>query len=314
MTGGPPRLLAVMYHYVRDVAGTPFAGLHALGTAAFERGLDQLAKRCEMATLESCLAFLHGAYRPRKDLCLLTFDDGLAEHHAVVTPLLERRGIQGVFLLPTGPIEEHFVLPAHKAHFLAASLGFDEYEKRLLPALKEQDPTLPDEVDPQAARAAYRWDEAHVARLKYLVNRVAGERARNAALDTVFESVFGSEADFARTLYLSWDSARAMQGAGMLLGGHTHTHPVLAACPEALQRQELQASLSLLRERLRPQAHWPFAFPFGKRQTFDAHSLSLLEELGYACAFTTEVGWCKTGDPVQTLHRVDPKDLPALVG
>jgi peptidoglycan/xylan/chitin deacetylase (PgdA/CDA1 family) len=308
------RLLVLMYHYVRDVRTSPFPGLHALGTAAFRSQVDQLRERYEMASLETCLAFVRGEYLPVRDLCLLTFDDGLCDHYEEVTPVLAEREIEGVFLLPTGPIEEHFVLPAHKAHFLAASLGFDEYEERLLPALKERERDLPDQVDPEAARTAYRWDEPRVANFKYLVNRVVNERARNEALGAVFTQVFGSESDFARSLYLSWDRALAMQRAGMILGGHTHTHPVLAACTVDAQRRELEQSLALLERRLAPQASWPFAFPFGKRQTFDEHSVALLGELGYGCAFTTEVGWCHAGDPLHALCRVDPKDVPALVG
>ena len=49
----------------------------------------------EMATLESAMEFLTGKYMPRRDLCLMTFDDGLREHYADVTPILAEEGIQG---------------------------------------------------------------------------------------------------------------------------------------------------------------------------------------------------------------------------
>src|ERR671932_131583 len=93
-----PHLQVVMYHYVRDVQSTRFAGLKAMRTDEFRQQLRHLSADHEMGTLESCLAYLNGEYKPSRSLCLLTFDDGLFEHAAYVAPLLAAFGIQGLFL------------------------------------------------------------------------------------------------------------------------------------------------------------------------------------------------------------------------
>ena len=51
----------------------------------------------EMATLESAFEFLNGKYTPRRDLCLMTFDDGLREHYADVTPILAESRFRAFF-------------------------------------------------------------------------------------------------------------------------------------------------------------------------------------------------------------------------
>ena len=86
----------------------------------------------EMATLESTLAFLQGTYTPARNLCLLTFDDGLKEHYTDVTPLLADSGIQGIFFPITSCLQEHRVASVHMNHFLMAALDFAVYQQRLL--------------------------------------------------------------------------------------------------------------------------------------------------------------------------------------
>src|SRR5690242_20363329 len=92
----------VMYHYVRDLARTPYPRIKGMLLDDFERQVRMLASDFEMATLETALAYVAGSYQPRRPLCLLTFDDGLKEHYREVTPILNRLGIEGIFHVITG--------------------------------------------------------------------------------------------------------------------------------------------------------------------------------------------------------------------
>ena len=96
-----PSLNVVMYHYVRDLPNTPFPNIKGMHIREFADQVAALKGQYEMATLESALDFVSGAYEPTKDLCLLTFDDGLKEHYSEVTPLLREAGIQGLFFVIT---------------------------------------------------------------------------------------------------------------------------------------------------------------------------------------------------------------------
>ena len=81
-------LQVVMYHYIRDLPNTSFPRIKGMLTRDFREQLATLQSRYEMGTLESALDFMRGSYRPSRDLCLLTFDDGLKEHYAEITPIL----------------------------------------------------------------------------------------------------------------------------------------------------------------------------------------------------------------------------------
>ena len=105
-----------MYHYVRNLPHTRFPHIKGMMLDDFSRQVESFIKQFEMATLETTLAYLNGEYTPSRDMCLMTFDDGLREHFADVTPILAERGIQGLFFVITACLEEGVVVPvAHES-------------------------------------------------------------------------------------------------------------------------------------------------------------------------------------------------------
>lgn len=305
-----PCLRVVTYHYVRDLPRTRFPRLKGMLTNDFQRQVASLAEQYEMATWESAQEFLAGRYAPNRDLCLLTFDDGLKEHAVEVTPILAERRIQGLFFLPTASLEDHKVLSVHKNHFLMAGLGFDVYRRELLASLAEITGKTEIHVDMEQAQRTYRFDVAEVAAFKYLVNFRLSEQVRRSVVSELFVRYFGEEEQFARELYVSWDQARQMQSEGMLLGGHSHQHVALATLDEQGQTVDLATNLRLLRKRSRPQPAWPFSYPYGNpADSFNEATISVLSTLGYCCAFTTEAGANRSPTNLFRLRRFDATDL-----
>src|SRR5919197_3009297 len=130
-------LHVVMYHYVRNLPNTSFPRIKGMLSSDFQQQLSALQNQYEMATLESALDFLRGIYLPSRDLCLLTFDDGLKDHYSEVTPILVDLGIQGIFFVITSCLQEHHVAPVHMNHFLMAALDFEFYRRAFLHRLNE---------------------------------------------------------------------------------------------------------------------------------------------------------------------------------
>lgn len=307
-----PVLHIVMYHYVRDLPNTPFPRIKGMLTSDFQQQLTTLKSRYEMANLESALAFLQGHYVPRRDLCLLTFDDGLKEHYAEVTPLLVEAGIQGLFFVITGCVQDRRVAPVHMNHFLMAMLDFDVYRSAFLRRLQELIPRAATSttVDPTVAQRSYRWDSPEIASFKYFFNFVVDAQARDQALRSLFEEKMGAEASFSQTLYFNWEEAKRMQAAGMLIGGHSHQHRPLATLSAEELQWDLHTCYRLLGNHVHPQALWPFCYPYGKPDSFNAATMSQLEQLQFTCAFSSDVGINRSGSNIFALHRLDCKDAP----
>lgn len=308
-----PTLHTVMYHYVRNLPRTKFPRIKGMLLDDFRAQVQSLAARYEMATLESALAFLHGDYRPARDLCLLTFDDGLKEHFAEVTPILAERKIQGLFFIITSALAEDRVASVHMNHFLMAALDFNDYRRAFLQRLRDKAPDAPrpEDLDAAQVRHTYRWDEPEVAAFKFLFNFKLEAGLRDQIVREIFIERLGDEAAFARELYLSGDEARQMQTAGMALGGHSHRHQALATMTDEAQLDDLSTCRRWMGQELRAQRWWPFSYPYGKRHTFNSTTTRQLQRLGFDCAFATEVGASSPGDDLFAVRRIDCKDVTA---
>lgn len=306
-----PVLQVVMYHYIRDLPNTAFPRLKGMLTEAFRRQFTVLQDRYEMATLEAALEFVRGRYRPCRDLCLLTFDDGLREHYSEVMPLLAEHHVQGIFFPITSCLEGR-VAPVHMNHFLMAAYELESYQKAFTERLAELFPDFKvnTSLDEAVIRRAYRWDTLEVARFKYLLNVVLEPTVRDQVMRSLFEERLGAEREFARTLYFTWDEAREMQAAGMVLGGHSHQHRPLASLSHVELVTDLSTCRQLLTDHLHAQAIWPFSYPFGGKDSMNGTASSQLKQLGFTCAFSTEVGSVASGTDLFTLLRLDCNDAP----
>ena len=302
----------VMYHYVRDLPRTDYPRIKGMLLDDFRRQVDELSEQFEMPSVEACLSYLRGEYQPRRELCLLTFDDGLKEHYREVTPILAERGLEGVFHVITACSEDRVVVPVHMNHFLMAALDFETYRGELMKHLAGDASA----VDPRVAGKTYPWDTAEVAAFKYFFNFVVDPAMRDSAVRILFEKYIGSEREFARELYINWDEAREMQNAGMTVGGHTHLHRPLASLSSEDLRTDLETCTAILRKQLRPQPVWAFCYPYGKSDSYTPETIATIRRLGYDCGFTTETGPNLPGQDLFRISRVDCKKAPTapLIG
>jgi peptidoglycan/xylan/chitin deacetylase (PgdA/CDA1 family) len=306
-----------MYHYVRDVAQTPYPNLKGMLPDDFRLQVSELATQFEMASIESAMDFLTGEYRPRRDLCLLTFDDGLKEHFREVTPFLAEKRIRGVFFLITSCLEERRVAAVHMNHFLMAKMDFEDYADAFFKKAVALSPEAfaPLNVDTGRAATTYPWDTPEVARFKYLFNFGMDPDIRDRAVRELFATHIGDEAAFADSLYVTWEEARRMQKAGMTIGGHTHLHKPLANLSPRELNYDLETCSRLLHQNLNPQAVWAFSYPYGKKDSFHIRAVRKLQQLGFRCAFSTEVSDNRRGSDRFTIGRTDcKKALVATAG
>lgn len=83
---------------------------------------------------------------------------------------------------------------------------------------------------------------------------------------------------------------KRLAAAGMSIGAHTLSHPVLSLCSDEEARREIQESKIIL-ERALGRAAWAFAYPFGNPSTMGERELRLAREAGFACAFLNVEQW-----------------------
>lgn len=301
---------AVMYHYVRPETNAPPAGYYHLPVEAFRAQLDYLEERHTLLPKSEFFACLRGDRQPPDDGVVLTFDDGLADHHRWVLPELERRDLWGLFFVATDPIVDGRRLSVHRVHTLVSCVPGAELLDALLGILRDHEHlSVPASSGPDMY--AGRDTAESVREFKRLLNQeIPYDHLADVltALERRFPAAGSVEAN---DLYLSPDQLRELDAAGMVVGAHSVSHLMLSRLGEADQRTEIRDSRRRLRELLDAKIDL-FAHPYGGVNSYTARTRELVREAGFEWAFTTQSGTITTTDIANgplTLPRRDCTEI-----
>ena len=259
----------VMYHYVRDLAGSGFPTIKGLSIDRFRRQLEYIQTHFSPVALEDVL---EATSDPKKELpqnsILLTFDDGYSDHFLNVFPLLDTHGIKGCFFPPAQAILEHTVLDVNKIQFVLAVVPdadalleqvfsyMDEY--RSTHNLGTRDAYL------SAISEKHRYDAREVTVIKRLLQRELPEPIRREIVGRLFvEHVTSDEAAFACELYMSPDQLACLLSHGMHIGSHGYSHIWLDSVPQETQTFEVDRSLEFLHNLGVMKEDWTICYPYG---------------------------------------------------
>jgi len=301
--------LVVMYHYVRDVTRTRFPALKALSPVDFKRQLDWLSETYRIIGYPDLQDVINGSRSLATDEALLTFDDGFRDHFDIVFPILQKRGLSGLFFVGGTTLEaDPKVLNVHKTHFLLATLGVDRFVTALNTETKNLLVSRSEGL--RWKRDVYRYDEINEQEIKHILNYEIPITDADKVLKDLFGIHIGNEVSFAKELYLNRDQIKQMSAAGMTFGFHTQRHRVLSRLSLDEQRAELSDGVKLIRKLTNQQAV-PFCFPYGHAHTYNNDTLDVLGEIGYAAAFNTIRRQAIPGkDTIFEIPRFDTRDLP----
>lgn len=280
-------LAVVMYH---GVVARPLPIPHwcQLDATEFERQVEFLARTYTVLTLRDIVDRLRrGASLPDHTACV-TFDDGFRNVTTTAFPILERYQVPStVFLITSLVGTNQPVWSDHLFHDLCESTRDSiVFEDRRWPLV-----TTAQRV------AAYR---SLVGRLKLMDD--AEKETRLADLrDTLGHTPVAPGSPLAT---MDWAEIEQLAGTGLVeFGAHTHTHPILSRCSVERQREEIERSRQVLRERLGRCDL--FAYPNGLSADFTAETKELVRALGYDSALTSIAGLNRPDCDLFELRRVN---------
>ena len=102
-------------------------------------------------------------------------------------------------------------------------------------------------------------------------------------------------------MMLSWDQLNQLASAGVEIGAHTRTHPMLVESSDDQLSQEVRGSKEDIEQRL-GRSPDTFAFPFGE---YNAKVLGVVSETGYEAACTVKPGMNTPGIEAMELRRIE---------
>ena len=287
MAGGP-RLSILIFH---RVLAKPDALLPGEPDAAlFETRMRLVKSAFNVISLTDAARHLRERTLPANAACI-TFDDGYADNATVALPILQRVGIPATFFVATGFLDggrmwNDTVIEAVRAapgpRLNLAAIGLGEW---------------PCATDEERVASIAGLLEA----LKY---RPQSERSAKVA---ELAAAVGLSAP--SDLMMTRSQVRTLHDAGMGIGAHTVTHPILTTLSEVEARREIDDG----RRELEAIVNEPialFAYPNGKPgRDYDKTHVALARELGFQAAVSTGWGTSDDRSDLFQLPRFTPWDL-----
>lgn len=239
------------------------------------------------------VALLQEGRLPAAAACI-TFDDGYRDNHAVALPILQSHGVAATFFIATGFLDGGRMWNDDVIEAIRASPnGVVDWSKHGLGFL--------DLTTLAKRRAAL---DSTLRKLKYLPH------ARRAATARALAREAG--VDDRSKLMMSPDEVRSLRAAGMEIGGHTRSHPILKNMDDAEAYAEISEGKreveAILGEGIRV-----FAYPNGNPQLdLGPSHVEMLREIGFAAAATTEQAVAVTDTNPLLMPRFTPWDRTPL--
>ncbi|CDG83290.1 polysaccharide deacetylase family protein [Janthinobacterium agaricidamnosum] len=280
-----PCLSILIYHRVAASPQALFPG--AMHARLFERQLSVLKRFFTVLPLELAVCRLQDGSLPQRAACI-TFDDGYADNASVALPLLQKYGLPACFFISTGYLD-----------------GGRMWNDDIIEAVRDAPDACLDlsalglAVLPIATLAERRSAIATIiAKLKYL------PFSRRQAIAAQLHAQSSHPA--APPLMMSSAQVRTLQQAGMSIGAHTVSHPILSSLSEPAARAEIANGKRQLEECIQAPVTL-FAYPNGKlQQDYGPLHAQIVKSLGFTAAASTDPGAARHGDDLFHLPRYTP--------
>jgi peptidoglycan/xylan/chitin deacetylase (PgdA/CDA1 family) len=212
---------------------------------------------------------------------LLTCDDALRNTLTEMVPILRELGLSCLFFATGASADETPSMLWYEELYLML-LDADEPIALSLPeASVSIGPIAPNEKHSGWWNLVERLSQFDRELRRGFLNQIR-EQLRLA--ENWREQFFRDPTLAARFLTLDRAGLRQLAAAGMTIGAHSLSHPILARASEELAWQEISESRNVLEKAL-GRTVWAFGYPFGNAATVTGRDLRLVEQAGFRCAF-----------------------------
>lgn len=275
------RNAAVVVAFHRVLAGADVSDTLTVDPQTFEAFCRFFRRHFSVVPLPELIAKLERGRTLRRELAI-TFDDGYRDNYECAFPILRQRNAPAMFFVATGFVDEPRLPWWDEIAFLVRATERATLDLRPWCA----EPVVVDRVDREATivRILRTYKQVSHDQTAALVERLRAEAACPASGDRQIQN-----------LWMTWDMLREMQSAGMTIGGHTVTHPVLSRMTCDDQRREISGCGATLQAEMGQPMRY-FSYPVGGLTAFNDNTRTCLREAGVSYAFSYYGGFRRYGD------------------
>jgi peptidoglycan/xylan/chitin deacetylase (PgdA/CDA1 family) len=253
----------------------------------FARQLDWLGQHFEFLELETFKRAVEGESVPDRNGVVLTFDDGFRDHYEYVLPELEKRGLWGIFYIPTRVYHDGRLLDVHRIHLILGAAG--GHKARLVLEQLIEDYMLSESGRLYFARHTYKnqTNDSDTTEFKRILNYYIDYQYREHILDLLVGEILGDEHEVAGRFYMNREQVRDLHQKGMVIGGHTVSHPVLSKLSREKQEREVKDCVACLAD-ITGEPITTFCYPFGGPGTYTTVTKTVLRDAGVSTCFIVQ--------------------------
>jgi len=273
---------------------------HLIDAEVLQSQLRLIKRHYDLITPEEFLDSIEKKSALPAKAVLVTCDDGLLNCLTDMLPILQQEKVKCLFFV-TGAsatesrstlwYEELFLL------FLKARSG---------PFELSVDGTVVQEKLADRAQRRSIWRD-WVNRLSQIdsVTRASVLSAMREYFDLRSDSIIDQTNPAVTRRYglLTCSELHQLASAGMTIGAHTLTHPMLSQLTTELAYQEIAESGAILKSALQRRI-WAFAYPFGDSQSITPEVQAMAQRAGYKVAFVNFGGGFGSALPPYAVPRI----------
>jgi len=280
-----PKLNILMYHRVMPKPD-PLRPWE-IDAQQFRKHMEWISGIFNVIPLIEAVEGLKAGTLKRRSLSI-TFDDGYLDNATEALPILKEFGFHATFFCTSAWLEggqmwnDQIIESIRK--WPENTISIDELDLAFLPVqtLEEKNKAI----------------ETILPKLKYQEH---SERRKIA-------STLASQVSELPRLMMQPEHIKLLSEQGMEIGGHTHSHPIIANLDMKTLNTELRTNKSILEEITNTQLRL-FAYPNGKPGVdFHEGQIQQINNQGYIASVTTEAGTASQTSKMFELPRFTPWD------
>jgi len=246
--------------------------------------------------LDEAVARLKAGTLPTRAACI-TFDDGYADNCQIALPILQKHGLTAAFFIATGYLN-----------------GGRMWNDSVIEAVRRtplDELPLEGMLGSTTANVHVKSIEDKRSTIDRLINRIKYEPvAQRVEITGMLAQV--AQVNLPTDLMMTSDQVRAMRLAGMVIGAHTVSHPILAKLDRSTARTEIAQSKQFLEDLLGERIGL-FAYPNGRPQVdYTEESVAVVQELGFDAALSTRWAASSRATDIFQIPRFTPWDQNRL--
>lgn len=264
--------------HVRTLMYHRFIGVDELGRRHvspedLRRHLDHIGQHHAVVSSLDHLESLKAGKGLGRCPVVITVDDGYRDFYEIAFPELARRGWPATFFAATGLVDGITWFWWDKLAYLIHNAE----RRRLTHRLQGRE--LGFDLASEAGRLR-AWKDVSEVLIRLSPDdgrRILGDLSR------AFRVEIPDDAP-ERFRGVTWEEAREMRRSGILFGGHTVTHPILARIPAEAAREEIQEGRRRLEEEMGEEPVL-FCYTQGRPMDFDGGVEALVKASGFEASY-----------------------------